>query len=83
MTFEYVSVEDAIARRGLRMVVLGKVPSPWGEAAKGIFHIKRIDFAAVRLVYDNPALESWAGTAERRRWRSTMTNRRARAGRRS
>jgi glutathione S-transferase len=61
MSFEYVSVEDAIARRGLRMVVLGKVPSPWGEAAKGIFHIKRIDFAAVRLVYDNPALASWAG----------------------
>jgi len=23
------------------------VPSPWGEAAKGIFHIKRIDFAAL------------------------------------
>ena len=61
MSFEYVSVADAIARRGLRMVVLGKVPSPWGEAAKGIFHIKHIDFAAVRLVYDNPALASWAG----------------------
>ena len=61
MSFEYFSVEEAIARRGLRMVVLGKVPSPWSEAAKGIFHIKRIDFAAVRLVYDNPALASWAG----------------------
>ena len=48
MTFEYLSVEDAIQRRGLRMVVVGNVPSPWGEAAKGIFHIKGIEWAAVR-----------------------------------
>lgn len=41
------------------MVVVGQVPSPWGEAAKGIFHVKRLDFAAVRLVYDNAALKSW------------------------
>jgi glutathione S-transferase len=61
MSFEYLSVEEALPRRGLRMVVLGKVPSPWGEAAKGIFHLKRLDFGAVRLVYDNEALKSWAG----------------------
>ena len=61
MTCNYISVEEAIARPGLRIVVLGKVPSPWGEAAKNIFHIKRIEFAAVRLVYDNEALKNWAG----------------------
>lgn len=61
MTFEYLSVEEAIQRRGLRMVVVGNVPSPWGEAAKGIFHIKRIDWAAVRLVYDSEPLKAWAG----------------------
>jgi hypothetical protein len=44
MTFAYVSVEDAIERRGVRMVVVGNVPSPWGEAAKGILHIKGIDW---------------------------------------
>ena len=60
MAFQYLSVDEAISRRGLRMVVVGQVPSPWGEAAKGIFHVKRIDFAAVRLVYDNDALKSWA-----------------------
>jgi len=60
MSFEYLTVEEAILRRGLRMVVVGQVPSPWGEAAKGIFHVKSIDFAAVRLVYDNEALKSWA-----------------------
>lgn len=61
MGFEYVTPEEAMPRRGLRLVVVSKVPSPWGEAAKGILHIKRIDFAAVRLVYDNEALKSWAG----------------------
>src|SRR6478609_5545870 len=61
MTFEYLSVEDAIRRGGLRMVVVGGVPSPWGEAAKSILHIKRIDWAAVRLVYDSEPLKEWAG----------------------
>lgn len=61
MSFQYIEVREAIARSGLRMVVVGKVPSPWGEAAKGIFHIKCIDWAAVRLVYDDDALKDWAG----------------------
>lgn len=61
MTIQYATVEDAIARKGLRMVVVGKVPSPWGEAAKGILHIKGITFTAVRLVYDSEALKNWAG----------------------
>jgi glutathione S-transferase len=61
MSFEYLTPEEAIPRRGMRMVVVGQVPSPWGEAAKGIFHLKRIEFAAVRLVYDNDELKRWAG----------------------
>jgi glutathione S-transferase len=61
MAFEYVSVEDAIHRGGLRMVVVGAVPSPWGEAAKGFLHLKGVDWAAVRLVYDSEPLKKWAG----------------------
>ena len=61
MTFEYVSVEEAMQRGGLRMVVVGDVPSPWGEAAKGILHIKGIDWVAVRLAYDSEPLKEWAG----------------------
>jgi hypothetical protein len=61
MTFAYASVEEAIVRRGVRMVVVGNVPSPWGEAAKGILHIKGIEWAAVRLAYDSEALQRWAG----------------------
>jgi len=61
MPVTFVSAEEAIARSGLRMVVVGNVPSPWGEAAKGILHIKRIDWAAVRLAYEDEALRQWAG----------------------
>lgn len=61
MAFDYVSVEEAIGRDGLRMVVIGGIASPWGEAAKGILHIKGIDWAAVRLVYDSDVLKEWAG----------------------
>ncbi len=61
MSFPYIGLDEAIARKGLRMVVVGGVPSPWGEAAKGILHIKGIDWAAVRLVYDDERLVAWAG----------------------
>lgn len=61
MGFEYVDLEEGIQRDGLRMVVVSGVPSPWGEAAKGILHMKGIDWAAVRLVYDSPAFDAWAG----------------------
>jgi glutathione S-transferase len=61
MPVQYVSVEEAIKRGGLRMMVVGGVPSPWGEAAKGILHIKGIEWVAVRLTYDSQALKEWAG----------------------
>lgn len=61
MSFEYVTTAQAISAKGLRMVVVGDIPSAWGEAAKGFFHIKRIPFSAVRLAYDDEALKGWAG----------------------
>jgi len=61
MPVTYLGVEEAIARPGLRMVVVGGVPSPWGEAAKGILHMKGIDWTAVRLAYDSEKLKEWAG----------------------
>jgi glutathione S-transferase len=61
MTFRYVNVDEAITHRGVRMVVVGNVPSPWGEAAKGFLHIKGIEWVAVRLTYDSEALNKWAG----------------------
>lgn len=61
MAFRYVSLEEAMQAPGLRMVVVGAVPSPWGEAAKGIFHVKRLDWLAVRLDYQSEAMKAWAG----------------------
>ena len=61
MTFQYMSVEEAMGCDGLRMVVVGGVPSPWGEAAKGILHIKGIPWTAVRLVRDSELLREWTG----------------------
>lgn len=61
MAFEYVDLDTARARDGLRMVVVSGVPSAWGEAAKGILHVKGIDWAAVRLDYDSDGLKQWAG----------------------
>lgn len=63
MAFDYVSVDEAVDADGLRMVVVGNVPSPWGEAAKGILHVKQLNFNAVRLDYENPRLAEWAGSS--------------------
>ncbi len=46
MSFRYVGLDEAITRKGLRRVLGGGVPSPWGEAARGTLHIKGIVWAA-------------------------------------
>jgi len=61
MAFEYVSVEEAMQRDGLRMVVVDSTPSPWGEAAKGLLHIKNIEWATMRLNHGSEILSAWPG----------------------
>jgi glutathione S-transferase len=56
-----VDLETARRAPGLRLVVLARVPSPWSEAAKGIFHIKRIPFLAVRCGLRDQAIREWTG----------------------
>src|SRR5215468_7243531 len=58
---EFVSVEEARRRPGLRVVTVGMVPSPWGEAAKGILHHKKIPYVAARLTAEGPAVKEWTG----------------------
>ncbi len=62
---EYLEVEQAIARPGLRLVLSEGVPGPWGEAAKGIFQVKKLPYAPVRQVpgAPNEALARWTGQA--------------------
>lgn len=60
---KFVDVEEARALSGLRLVLTTGVPGPWGEAAKGICHVKRLPYVAVRQEGggENAALAAWTG----------------------
>jgi glutathione S-transferase len=60
---KFIDVEAARALTGLRLVLTTNVPGPWGEAAKGMFHVKGIPFARVRQEGGgaNEALAAWTG----------------------
>ena len=62
MAFSYVDTQTAMELDGLRMSVVSAVPSPWGEAAKSIFHVKQIDWVAFRLDAGNPQQVAWTGS---------------------
>jgi glutathione S-transferase len=59
----YLSVEEAIPLRGLRLVLTRGVPGPWGEAAKALFHVKGVPFVRVAQEAggENAALVRWTG----------------------
>jgi len=57
----YVDLETARAARGVRMVVASALPSPWSEAAKGLFHVKQIPALAVRSLRITPDVKAWTG----------------------
>jgi len=44
---EYITVAEAIDESGLRLVLGPATPGPWGEAAKAVFHVKRLPYTAV------------------------------------
>lgn len=59
----WIDVERARTLPGLRLVLTAGVPGPWGEAAKGLFHVKKIPAARVRQQGGgaNDALFAWTG----------------------
>lgn len=63
MANEWIDVEAARQREGLRLVLSLGVPGPWGEAAKGVFHAKGIPFTRViqKPGEPNPELKAWTG----------------------
>ncbi len=60
-TIEVVDVATARAASGVRLVVSGLVPSPWSEAAKGIFAIANIPAMTVRRMRDGAEITAWTG----------------------
>ena len=45
---DFIDLQPAIDMPGLRLVLISTTPSPWGEAVKGFFFVKRIHYIAVR-----------------------------------
>jgi glutathione S-transferase len=60
---ERIDIEQARRASGLRIVTLAMIPSPWGEALKGILHIKQLPHARVGHVFGSPTttLQEWSG----------------------
>ncbi|MDA1100385.1 MAG: hypothetical protein O2967_15520 [Proteobacteria bacterium] len=60
---DYVSVEDAKHKAGLRLALTMGVPGPWSQAAKYIFEHKSVPFIAVGQMgaRENAALYDWTG----------------------
>lgn len=62
---QYIEVAEARGRSGLRLALSIGVPGPWGESAKGILHVKGIDYAKVAQypTMANEELVAWTGHA--------------------
>lgn len=58
---QYVEVADAIPMSGLRVVLTPLVPGPFTQAAKGILHVKKLEYVKARqdILGPNPDLLRW------------------------
>ncbi len=62
MPGNYIDLKQAQEQQGLRMVVVAGIPSPWSEAAKGIFHVKQLPWSAVRHDPRDSDMANWTGS---------------------
>ena len=64
MPIPYLPIEEIIAHRGLRLVLVQGMPSPWGQAAKAMAEYKGLEFVCGAQVPGaaNETLAAWAGT---------------------
>ena len=60
-TMRFVELDEARAARGVRMLAAALLPSPWTEAAKGLFHVSQIPLSVVRFRRGEAAQAAWAG----------------------
>ncbi len=61
MSLEFVDIATAKAARGVRIVVSGLVPSPWSEAAKGLFRLAGIPILVVRRMREATEITAATG----------------------
>lgn len=60
---KWLSVAEGRSRNGLRLVLTAGVPGPWGEAAKAVFHVKRLECPRIAQFGGQPNTElaTWTG----------------------
>ncbi|HTB56918.1 MAG TPA: hypothetical protein VLC06_03545 [Polyangia bacterium] len=58
----FVELEEARQASGLRVVIATNVPSPWSQAALGVFDMKGLDYLAVRFRRTDEEIKRWTGT---------------------
>jgi glutathione S-transferase len=58
---DFIDLKQARDMPGLRLVLISTTPSPWGEAVKGFFHVKKIPYIQVRhpMGKDQSLLREW------------------------
>jgi len=61
--FNYLSITEAEAKSGLRLVLTRDVPGPWSESAKAIFRLRNVEYQPVEQHggRDNAELVAWTG----------------------
>ena len=62
---EYRTFKEIVDHPGLRMIMVKGLASPWGQAAKTIFEIKKLDFVAAPWIAgeENADIVAWGGEA--------------------
>jgi len=60
---KYLSVAEARALRGLRLVLTAHMPGPWGEAAKAVLSVRKVKYVPVeqKAMEKNEELYAWTG----------------------
>jgi len=61
MALEYVDVAAARGARGTRLVTSALVPSPWSEAAKGLFELAGLPALVIARGRDATEINAWTG----------------------
>ena len=57
----FVELEEARQASGLRLVIATNVPSPWSQAAMGLFDMKGLGYLAVRYRRSDEEIRRWTG----------------------
>jgi glutathione S-transferase len=62
---EYVTIEEARKRSGMRLIIAEKLPGPWAEGIKGVLDVKKIPYTRGRfdMASDHRDLIDWTAQA--------------------